>query len=271
MINKTKIILIAEIGWNHLGDLSLAEKMINAAAKNGADICKFQSWDPIDLKKGDWDNDGRKEIYMKAALTFEDHEKLKKICDENSIEFMTSIFHEKFIDVASGLNNSISKIPSHEVHNEKLVRKMINNFKTTLLSTGASYWDEVLKYRDLFDQGKLIPMHCVSSYPCLDDNINLPRINKIKELSKEYGYSGHLNNINDAIAAICMGCKFIEKHFTIDKSLPGRDNLNAILPDDLKRLNEFRISYSQMSIDHGVDLQKQEKDIYNNYRGRWGG
>ena len=86
------IILIAEIGWNHLGNLDLAEKMIIEAAKNGADICKFQSWDPADLKEGDWDNDGRKEIYKKAALSFDDHHKLKSICDKYSVTFMTSIF-----------------------------------------------------------------------------------------------------------------------------------------------------------------------------------
>ena len=265
------IILIAEIGWNHLGDLSLAEKMIIEASKNGADICKFQSWDPDDLKEGDWDNDGRKEIYKKAALSIDDHMKLKNICDKYSVKFMTSIFHEKFINIEKNLNKSISKIPSHEVHNKKLVKKMVNNFDVTLISTGASYWEEILNYKELFNSGKLIPMHCVSSYPCIDENINLPRINKIKELSKTYGYSGHLKNINDAIAAICFGCKYIEKHFTIDKNLPGRDNLNAILPNELKELYEFKSSFQKMNIDKGNDLQKEELDIFNNYRGRWGG
>ena len=265
------IILIAEIGWNHLGNLDLAEKMIIEAAKNGADICKFQSWDPADLKKGDWDNDGRKEIYKKAALSINDHQKLKSICDKYSVKFMTSIFHEKFITIAKDLDKTISKIPSHEVHNEKLVKKMVESFDITLISTGASYWKEILNYKELFNSGKLIPMHCVSSYPCIDENINLPRINKIKEISQTYGYSGHLKNINDAIAAICFGCQYIEKHFTIDKSLPGRDNLNAILPKELKELYNFKLSFQKMNIDRGNDLQNEELDIYNNYRGRWGG
>ena len=265
------IILIDDIGWNHLGNLDLAEKMIIEAAKNGADICKFQSWDPADLKKGDWDNDGRKEIYKKAALSSDDHRKLKNICDKYSVTFMTSIFHEKFINITKDLDNSISKIPSHEVHNKKLVSKMVENFDITLISTGACYWREILDYKELFNSGKLIPMHCVSSYPCIDENINLPRINKIKEISQTYGYSGHLKNINDAIAAICFGCKYIEKHFTIDKNLPGRDNLNSILPNELKELHQFKLSFQKMNTDKGNDLQKEELDIYNNYRGRWGG
>ena len=176
------ILLIAEIGWNHLGDMGLAEKMVIEAAKNGADICKFQSWDPDDLIKGDWDKDGRKEIYKKAALSVDDHKKLKNICDKYSVTFMTSIFHEKFIDIVKDLDKSISKIPSHEVHNEKLVKQMVENFDITLISTGASYWKEILNYKELFNSGKLIPMHCVSSYPCNDENINLPRIHKIKEM-----------------------------------------------------------------------------------------
>ena len=212
------IILIAEIGWNHLGNLDLAEKMIIEAAKNGADICKFQSWDPVDLKKGDWDNDGRKEIYKKAALSINDHQKLKSICDKYSVKFMTSIFHEKFITIAKDLDKTISKIPSHEVHNEKLVKKMVESFDITLISTGASYWKEILNYKELFNSGKLIPMHCVSSYPCIDENINLPRINKIKEISQTYGYSGHLKNINDAIAAICFDVNILKNILQLIKA-----------------------------------------------------
>ncbi len=267
----SKIFLIAEIGWNHLGDMSLAEKMIKSAAINGADICKFQSWDVKDLREGSWDSDGRKEIYKKAGLSIDDHVYLKKVCDENNVLFMTSIFNKKFIEIVRKLDVNISKIPSHEIHNEGLVHEVAKNFQTALISTGAAYWKEVEKYKDLFGNKRLIPMHCVSSYPCEEENINLPRINEIKKLSKIYGYSGHLNNINDAMAAICMGCTYIEKHFTIDKNLPGRDNLNAILPEDLKSLNEFRSSFEKMNIEKGLDLQDQELDIYNNYRGRWGG
>ena len=112
-------------------------------------------------------------------------------------------------------------------------------------------------------------MHCVSSYPCNYENINLPRINYLKTLSKKIGYSGHLSGNEDAIAAIVMGAEYIEKHFTIDKKLPGRDNKFAILPDDLKLISFFRDRYLKMSEFKGLDLQKSELDIFKNYRGRW--
>ena len=90
-----KIKIIAEIGWNHMGDMSLASKMIEAASKSGADICKFQTWSEKNLKEGPWDKDGRREIYKKAELDEQKHIFLKKTCEENNVEFLTSIFNIK--------------------------------------------------------------------------------------------------------------------------------------------------------------------------------
>ena len=80
-----KIFIIAEIGWNHLGKISLAKKMIDAAVKNGADFCKFQTWNEKTLRDGPWDKDGRREIYKKAQLTEEDHYTLKKYCKKKKV------------------------------------------------------------------------------------------------------------------------------------------------------------------------------------------
>ena len=83
------------------------------------------------------------------------------------------------------------------------------------------------------------------------------------------GYSGHLNGIEDVIAAIGFGAHIVEKHFTIDKNLPGRDNKFALLPNDLKSISNYRDIFSKMIINKGLDIQECEMDIYNNYRGRW--
>ena len=90
-----KIFIIAEIGWNHLGKMSLAKKMIKAAKQNGADYCKFQTWSENNLKDGPWDLDGRRKIYKKAQLTYEDHRILKKYCKKIGIKFFTSVFNIK--------------------------------------------------------------------------------------------------------------------------------------------------------------------------------
>jgi sialic acid synthase SpsE len=91
--------IIAEIGWNHMGDMALAKQMINEAAANGATHAKFQSWSVSNLKPGVWDTDGRREIYEKAQLTLADHKYLKQVCDDNNIEFMSSVFSLRDIEI----------------------------------------------------------------------------------------------------------------------------------------------------------------------------
>ena len=114
-------------------------------------------------------------------------------------------------------------------------------------------------------------MHCVSSYPCESMNLNFKKIEYIKKLSQIFGYSGHYNGIDDAILAISNGASYIEKHFTTDKKLPGRDNQFAILPNDLLKISKFRDFYNKSIKFQGLDVQKCEMDIYQNYRGRWSG
>ena len=133
---RTKI--IAEIGWNHMGDMDLAKKMIVAAKESGADYAKFQTWSVKHLKPGPWDKDGRLEIYKKAEITKDKHYLLKQYCDDEGISFLTSIFNVKDVDWLSELNGKIIKVPSHEVNNSKLIEELNNKFKSILVSTNTS-------------------------------------------------------------------------------------------------------------------------------------
>ena len=261
--------IIAEIGWNHMGDMDLAERMIISAAQSGADICKFQTWSEGKLKGGSWDNDGRREIYKKAQLSQDDHLLLKNICEKNSVKFMTSVFNKNDLEFLSELNMDMIKVPSHEVYNLELIEATVEIFDTVLVSTGAAKWDEVKNIYKSVTSKKLVPMHCVSTYPCPPENINLPRLEELKKINSIVGYSGHFSGIDDGIAAMCHGATIIEKHFTIDQDLPGRDNKFAILPNEMKALCDFRDNYGKMNIDLGLDLQECEMDTYENYRGRW--
>lgn len=251
--------------------MQLAKKMIDVASRNGADICKFQSWRESNLKSGSWDNDGRREIYKKAQLTESQHYELKEYCELNNVNFLTSIFNINDVNFLKKLNHKLIKVPSHEVYNLDLIKNCLNNFDKVLISSGASNWHEIEEIKKKFEKqhNKIIMMHCVSSYPLNAENVNF---NKMRELIKAYeeiGYSGHFSGIDDAKIAICLGAKYIEKHFTIDKSLPGRDNKFAINDKELLELKNFRDNYLKMNIDRGLDLQECEKDIYDNYRGRW--
>ena len=261
--------IIAEIGWNHMGDMSIAKEMILAAKKSGADYCKFQTWSEKFLKKGAWDKDGSREIYKKAELSHDQHRELKDFCIKNNIKFLTSIFNIKDLIFLKNLNSQIIKVPSHEIYNLDLISECLKNFDKVLISTGAAKWEEIKAILNLENKNKMVLMHCVSSYPLKSEQVNFPRMIELKKHVQEVGYSGHCDGIEDAIASFTLGAVIVEKHFTIAKTLPGIDNKYAILPDQLKDISNFRDKFNDMNKNHGLDLQECEKDVFNNYRGRW--
>tara|TARA_B100001013_G_scaffold343323_1_gene270818 strand:+ start:391 stop:1191 length:801 start_codon:yes stop_codon:yes gene_type:complete len=262
--------IIAEIGWNHMGDMNLAKKMISRASENGADICKFQTWSEKNLKPGSWDNDGRREIYKKAQLSKDQHLELKEYCESKKVKFLTTIFNKVDLNFLSKINPEMIKIGSPEVYNIDLIKNCLPKFDKIIISTGAAKWNEIEQIAKIGNNKKMVILHCVSSYPCNAENINFPRMEKLKKYFSEIGYSGHFPGIDDAITALCYGAKYVEKHFTIDQNLPGRDNKFAIMPTDLNRLYNFRNNLLKMTIDRGLDLQDCEIDIFKNVRGRWG-
>ena len=116
--------VIAEIGWNHMGDMVLAKEMISAASESGADYAKFQTWSVSNLKNGPWDKDGRLEIYKKAELSRDQHYELKEFCESLDILFLTSIFNIKDAQWLCELSDSAIKIPSHEIYNLDLIKEV---------------------------------------------------------------------------------------------------------------------------------------------------
>jgi sialic acid synthase SpsE len=261
--------VIAEIGWNHMGDMKLAKEMIAAAHESGADYAKFQTWSVKNLKNGPWDTDGRLEIYNKAELTRDQHVELNDYCNSIGINFLTSIFNIGDASWLPEITSHAIKIPSHEVYNKELIKSVDGKFETIFISTGAAQWEEIEILPSLVTESNLSLFHCVSSYPCLDENVNLPRIKELQNINSSVGYSGHFFGIEDAFVAASFGLDFIEKHFTIDRDLPGRDNKFAILPQQMKQLTSFLSASDNMNIDHGREHQDSELDIIQNYRGRW--
>ena len=171
-----KIILIAEIGWNHMGNLNLAEKMIKASKDSGADYAKFQTWRVKNLKNGPWDHDGRRQIYKKAELSEDDYFKIFRMCKKYKIKFLTSIFNLEDYYLIKKLNLKTIKIPSPENRNVELLKFCNKKFKNIFLSTGAAKITEIRKSFKFFNKNKYLNlMHCVSSYPCPDKITNLNR------------------------------------------------------------------------------------------------
>jgi N,N'-diacetyllegionaminate synthase len=259
--------LIAEIGWNHGGNMDLARAMIEAAAENGADYAKFQTWSVKNLKPGPWDEDGRREIYQQAELTPENHIYLKKVCDENNIRFLTSCFNVADVDFISTLTSRV-KVPSPELTNWEMLKRINRKFDMVFLSTGACDEEEIGEALAVLDDVHVTLLHCVSSYPCPYENANLCRLLTLTRWSKDIGYSGHVQGIFDAMTSLEYGVKVIEKHFTIDNNLPGRDNKFAILPDELNTLRQY-INCREKMIKHQGGWQDCEQEARDVYRGRW--
>ncbi len=269
MLKKKSCYLIAEIGWNFLGNTSLAKKMILAAKNSGADFVKFQIWNPKYLKKGDWDHDGRKEIYNKAFLNSEKYKNLDKFCKKNKIKCFSSIFSETEIEEYYKVTKDIVKIPSPEAYNLPLIKKCLKKFDHVVLSLGALKKNELKKVISLTKNKNVIPMHCVSSYPLRADDCNFYKFEYLKKFYKKVGYSGHYNGIEDAIFAIDNDAALIEKHFTIDNNLPGRDNKFALLPKEFLFLSNYIKIRDSFQKKKGLSLQKCELDVFKHYRGRW--
>ena len=266
---------IAEIGWNFMGDMELAESMIKAATESGATHVKFQYWQESNLKPGQWDEDGRREIYKSAQLNDKRIETLNSLSKKYKLNSFYSVFSISELITLKDLGEKIIKIPSHEIYNLELIKKSFELFDFVLLSTGACSEDELIKVASLSKnyEGKLVVMHCVSSYPCTSDMINLPRLEVLSKLFPKatLGLSDHTQSTIIPAVSVPFGVRVVEKHFTSDQNLPGRDNKFALLPDQFHQMaNNFDEAISACQF-LGVGAQSSEKDIINNYRGRWGG
>jgi len=271
MVTQKKIKIIAEIGWNHCGDMELAKQMAKAAQESGATYAKYQTWSVSRLKPGSWDNDGRREIYEKAELTKENHIDLINYCNNIGISFLSSVFSIADAKLLVDLGCREVKIPSFESRNIDLISFCDSNFEKVFMSTGTSTLNEIKNSINYFKKADWTLMHCVSTYPAEYRIANIPKMIRLSKLYNKVGYSDHIQGIESAKIAISFGASVIEKHFTTDNNLPGRDNRFAILPNEMSELSKY-ISYREdMLVDHGDGFSSKELDSRNNYAGRFDG
>lgn len=265
---------IAEIGWNFMGDLSLAEKMISEASKAGATHVKFQYWREEKLKAGEWDNDGRREIYKSAQLDKDKISAIKNLGDKYNVPAFFSVFNADDAKFIKSIDSNIIKIPSHEVYNNDLIEYCVGNFSKVIISTGACYERELISISEVINNSKkeIVIMHCVSCYPCLPENANLKRLSTLKKIFPKalLGLSDHTQSLIIPAVSASYESYVIEKHFTIDNDLPGRDNKFALLPNQFEIMVLHHKEAIKALIDKGIDYQECEESTVRNYRGRWG-
>jgi N-acetylneuraminate synthase len=241
--------LIAEIGINHQGKLSMALEMIEVAKKCGADAVKFQKRDMESLYRADTlsapsDSSHGLGVYIpilrQCELSKEDHVKLKNKCEEVGIKYFCSPWDISSVNFLESIGVESYKIPSACFSDVFLMNKISEIKKSVLISTGMHTEDEIEHfmplYLDLF-RDRLAIMHCVSSYPTPNKDVNLGFMVKLKNKYKiPTGYSGHERGIPVTVAAVAMGANLVERHFTLDRTLAGPDHAASIEPHGLEEL-----------------------------------
>ena len=243
--------IIAEAGDNHNGCFDLALKLVDVAVESGANCVKFQTFVTEEViskkaEKADYQkqatgtNESQYEMVKKLELSFEQFRKLDLYCRKKGILFLSTAFDLKSIEFLKTLDMPFWKIPSGEITNLPYLMKIAQTNNDVVLSTGMTTVDEirdavnVLTYNGA---GKITLLHCNTEYPTSMEDVNLKAMHSLHKLfNLDVGYSDHTLGIEVPIAAVALGAKVIEKHFTLDRNMEGPDHQASIEPHELKNM-----------------------------------
>jgi N-acetylneuraminate synthase/N,N'-diacetyllegionaminate synthase len=249
-----KVIIIAEAGVNHNGDLQNALALIDAAAVAGTDYVKFQTFKAEktvnpNAKKADYQKNNMKGeedtqfgMLKKLEIAEDWYPVLIERCQEKGIHFLSTGFDMDSVDFLNDLKIPFYKIPSGEITNKTYLQHIARKGKDIILSTGMANLQEVIDAVEVIEaegisRDKITVLHCNTEYPTPMQDVNLLAMHHIaRELQVKTGYSDHTLGIEVPIAAVALGAVVIEKHFTIDRTLPGPDHAASLEPEELKAM-----------------------------------
>lgn len=244
-----KCLIIAEAGVNHNGDFNTALKLCDAAKEAGADVVKFQTWKTeaiitktVAQAEYQQENTGVQEsqfdMLKRLELSYDDFRKIKEHCDSIGIQFASTADEAESLDFLISIGIPFIKIGSGEIGNVSYLRYMGSKKMPVILSTGMSSLADIdISIQALREGGAtdITLLHCTTSYPCVFENVNLNAMNTIRDAFKlPVGYSDHTLGSTVAIAAVAMGARVVEKHFTLDKNMEGPDHKASSTPDEFK-------------------------------------
>ena len=274
-----KVLVIAEAGVNHNGDLNLAKKLIEKASEAGADYVKFQSFVASEgisknapkakyqIKNAKDKNESQFEMIKKLELSKKDHLELIRHCKKCKIAFLSTPFDLPSIELLNELKLELFKIPSGEITNLPYLKAIAKLNKKVILSTGMANLKEISWALNVLMQNgtkkeNISILHTNTAYPTPFEDANLKAILSLKRHFKEHiiGYSDHTLGITCAIMAVSLGAKIIEKHFTLDKNLNGPDHKASLEPFELKAMIKA-IKETELALGNGRKcISKSEKE-----------
>ena len=245
-----KVIIIAEAGVNHNGSLEKAKMLIDAASEAGVDFVKFQSFkaDKLvspDAQKADYqkknignNDDNQFQMLRELELSEKDHEELLGYCNQKNVAFFSTAFDVDGLSYLDSLGLNLFKVPSGEITNYPYLRKLAEFGKPVILSTGMSNLQDIERALKVLEQGidrsMITILHCNTEYPTPMEDVNLMAMTTIEShFNTSVGYSDHTMGIEVPIAAVALGARVIEKHFTLNRELPGPDHKASLEPDEL--------------------------------------
>lgn len=250
--NLPKCYLIAEIGVNHNGDMNLAYQMIDAAKESGADAVKFQTFTADALvsqttpkvryqESNTAPEETHYDMLHKLELTRENHILLKAYCEHLDLAFLSTPYDvESARFLHEELNVTLFKTASADIVDLPLHRYIASTGKPTIVSVGMANMGEIEEVIEIYRQAQnsnLVLLHCVSNYPCEDESLNLKVMKTLRyAFDVPVGYSDHSVGLEAATLSIGLGATVIEKHFTLDKNLPGPDHTASSTPEEFSQL-----------------------------------
>ncbi|MBO8157765.1 MAG: N-acetylneuraminate synthase [Bacillaceae bacterium] len=246
--DSSPVYVIAEAGVNHNGNIDLAKKLIDSAKDSGANAVKFQTFQSEKLVtqtaskaryqiENTGENNSQLDMLKKLELSFSEFKELKQYCERKDIEFISTPFDEESAEFLYELGVHAFKIGSGDLTNIPLLEKIANYNKPIIISTGMANLSEIEDALEVLKDLEVAILHCTSNYPAPIEEVNLRAIQTISQaFGKVVGYSDHTEGNEISIAAVVLGAKIIEKHFTLDRNMPGPDHKASLEPDELKSL-----------------------------------
>ena len=270
---KNKTIVIAEAGVNHNGNINLAKKLIDVASKAGADYVKFQTFDVDQLilkntktagyQKRNLKNDiSQYQMLKKYQLTDSSHKELFKYSKKKKIKFLSTAFEEKSLRLLAKYNLDYIKIPSGEITNYPLLKQISKLKKKILLSTGMATLGEINQAIKALRKKKkdITILHCTSDYPANLKDLHLNFIKKLKKFGCDVGYSDHSSSLITPSIAVTLGCKVVEKHFTLSKKLSGPDHKASLEPLELtEMISLIRETEKMLGLNDKIITESEQK------------
>lgn len=245
------VLIIAEAGVNHNGSLSLAKNLADKAKEAGADYVKYQTFNPSNMvskyaakaeyqKQTTDSKQSQLDMLEELMLSYDEFVELKEYCGQIGIGFLSTSFDLDSTEFLTRLGCEIWKIPSGEVTNYPYLVDIARKHQPIILSTGMCDEEDIAAAIEVLKSngaGEISLLHCTTEYPTPFEDVNLKAMCTMRDIfGLEVGYSDHTRGIEVPIAAVAMGAKIIEKHFTLDKNMEGPDHKASLEPDELKQM-----------------------------------